>query len=145
MKIVKKMSNLFVSTLKKIQKCNPIIQVVIYAVMFMGVKLVLDTLMNGNIFSEGFTGQGKEMVLFHMNGCGHCKKMMPEWEKFETMYSGKIGVGRVEKDQAPEFVKKLGVKGFPTIMLLDEKDQKIEDYSGERKADAFMNFLKNKE
>ena len=77
------MTNLFVSTLKKIQKLNPIIQVVMYALMFLAAKLVLDTLMGGNIFSEGFTGQGKEMVLFHMNGCGHCKKMMPEWDKFQ--------------------------------------------------------------
>ena len=88
MKIVKKMSNLFTSTLKKIQKCNPVIQVVIYAVIFLAAKFVIETFMGGNIFSEGFTGQGKEMVLFHMNGCGHCIKMMPEWDAFQSSYKG---------------------------------------------------------
>ena len=140
----------FNSLIKTIQKLPTIPRVAVYVLIFIVFRFLLDALLKClrglKIMKEGMGSMdGKKFVLFHWKNCGHCKKMMPEWEKFETMYKGKIGVGRVEKDEAPKFVEKLGVKGFPTIMLLDEKDKKLEDYSGERKADAFMNFLKNKE
>ena len=140
----------FNGLIKIIQKLPTVARVAVYVLIFIVFRFLLDALLKSlrglKIMKEGMGSMdGKKFVLFHWKNCGHCKKMMPEWEKFETMYKGKIGVGRVEKDEAPKFVEKLGVKGFPTIMLLDEKDKKIEDYSGERKAEAFMNFLKNKE
>ena len=140
----------FNGLIKTIQKLPTVTRVAVYVLIFIVFRFLLDALLKSlrglKIMKEGMGSMdGKKFVLFHWKNCGHCKKMMPEWEKFETMYKGKIGVGRVEKDEAPKFVEKLGVKGFPTIMLLDEKDKKIEDYSGERKAEAFMNFLKNKE
>ena len=136
--------------IKTIQKLPTVVRVGVYVLIFIVFRFLLDALLKSlrdlKIMKEGMNNTNiKKFVLFHWNKCGHCKKMMPEWEKFETMYKGKIGVGRVEKDEAPQFIEQLGVKGFPTIMLLDEKDKKIEDYSGERKAEAFMNFLKNKE
>ena len=140
----------FNGLIKTIQKLPTIPRVAVYVLIFIIFRFLLDALLKSlsglKIMKEGMGNMdGKKFVLFHWKNCGHCKKMMPEWQKFETMYSGKIGVGRVEKDDAPEYVKKLGVTGFPTIMLLDENDKKIEHYSGERKAEAFMNFLKNKE
>ena len=140
----------FNGLIKAIQKLPTVARVAVYVLIFIVFRFLLDALLKSlrglKIMKEGMGNMnGKKFVLFHWKNCGHCKKMMPEWEKFETMYKGKIGVGRVEKDEAPKFVEQMGVKGFPTIMLLDEKDKKIEDYSGERKAEAFMNFLKNKE
>ena len=140
----------FNGLIKTIQKLPTVARVAVYVLIFIVFRFLLDALLKSlrglKIMKEGMGSMdGKKFVLFHWKNCGHCKKMMPEWEKFETMYKGKIGVGRVEKDEAPKFVEQMGVKGFPTIMLLDEKDKKIEDYSGERKAEAFMNFLKNKE
>ena len=140
----------FNGLIKTIQKLPTVARVAVYVLIFIVFRFLLDALLKSlrglKIMKEGMTNSDiKKFVLFHWKNCGHCKKMMPEWEKFETMYKGKIGVARVEKDEAPKFVEQLGVKGFPTIMLLDEKDKKIEDYSGERKAEAFMNFLKNKE
>ena len=144
MKIVKKMSDLFVSTLKKIQKCNPVIQVVFYAVIFLAAKHVIETFlaMGGNIFSEGFTGQGKEMVLFHMNGCGHCKKMMPEWDKFQQNAPQGVKVSKVEQAEKPDLLEKLGIQGFPSIKLFNN-GKPVKDYNGERTAEAFASFVKS--
>ena len=140
MKIVKKMSNLFVSTLKKMQKLNPVIQVVFYAIIFLAAKFVIETFLGGNIFSEGFTGQGKEMVLFHMNGCGHCKKFSPIWDDFSSNYKGSLKLKKLEREEAgDDMLKKYEVQGFPTILLLDEQGNKKE-FQGDRTISGLESF-----
>lgn len=137
--------------IKAIQKLPTVIRIIVYILIFIVFRFALDAIMKSlsglKIMKEGMDNLDgkKKFVLFHWKKCGHCKKMMPEWERFESMYKGDIGIGRVEKDEAPQFVEQMGVKGFPTILLLDENDKKIEDYSGERTAESFANFLKGKE
>ena len=92
---------------------------------------------------EGFTG-GKEFVLYHMNGCGHCKKMMPEWDKFSSSYKGGLKVRKVERGEAPDDIKKYGIQGFPTLVLVDG-GEKVKAYQGARTADAFAKFCKDNE
>ena len=70
---------------------------------------------------------------------------MPEWDKFQSKYDGSIHVSKIEKDENPALIKKLSITGYPTVLLLDDNNNKIESYSGERSSDAFMNYLKNKE
>ena len=41
---------------------------------------VLPLIRNGAT-TEGFKGR-KSLLLLHMEGCGHCEKLMPEWDKF---------------------------------------------------------------
>lgn len=136
--------------MKTVQKLPTIPRVGIYVLIFIVFRFLLDALLvslsNLKIMKEGMDNlKGKKFVLFHWKKCGHCKKMMPEWEKFESMYNGNIGIGRVEKDESPKFVEQMGVKGFPTMILLDENDKKIKDYSGERNAEEFVNFVKSNE
>jgi len=91
---------------------------------------------------EGFNGQ-KEFVLVHMNGCGHCEKLMPDWNAAEAENNTDISMRAVEmsEDDGPELCKKHNISGFPTIMLLDNKGEKIDDYSGERSKDGILGFL----
>lgn len=83
---------------------------------------------------------GKTMVLCHWKDCGHCKRMMPEWEKLEANHGTSLTVKKVEKDEDPALMKKHGVKGFPTILLLDRSGNKIKQYEGERTFDAMKSF-----
>lgn len=136
--------------IKKIQKLPTGPRIAVYILIFIAFRFLLDALFssltNLRIMKEGMTGKdGKKFILFHWKNCGHCKKMMPEWERFETVYSGNVYVGKVEKDEDPELVKKLGIKGFPTILVLDEKNDKIVDYSGERTSEAFKDFIEQYE
>ena len=93
---------------------------------------------------EGFS-EGKEMVFLHMDNCGHCKKMMPEWKKCEK--ENKTGI--VMKDyemntsKGKDLVKKHKVNGFPTILLF-ENDKKIDTYDGERTSKSFLEYIQNK-
>ena len=84
---------------------------------------------------EGFEGGGKELVLFHWNSCGHCKKMMPEWDKFAA--KGTFPTRKVEKDDG-EDLSQYDINGYPTILLLDSSTKsKIALYEGQRTAKAF--------
>ena len=90
---------------------------------------------------EGLVGSGgNEVVLFHMNGCGHCKNMMPARDKWSAGTSHKSR--KLERSQAGDLLTKHGVRGFPTILALDGAGNKLGTFSGSRNAAGFEAFAK---
>ena len=92
---------------------------------------------------EGFgTGEPTTLLLLHMNGCGHCKKLMPEWDEFvrNNNNSGLV-IKSVEMDEDPSLAKRYKVEGFPTILLLDENGEKIETYEGTRTSSGLSEYV----
>ena len=93
----------------------------------------------GSGAESAFAGAvGAEMVLCHMTNCGHCKKMMPEWDKFSKQ--GKIKTRKIEVSQDEDFMRKHDVSSFPTILLLDKNGKKLDEYQGERDASSFAEY-----
>lgn len=90
---------------------------------------------------EGLSNQ-KEFVLIHMEGCGHCKTLMPEWQEASKNNKTDINMRAVEmnQDDGPELCKKHNINGFPTMIVL-ENGEKIKDYDGERNKDGLLSFL----
>ena len=90
---------------------------------------------------EGLANQ-KELVFVHMDGCGHCKNMMPEWANATKKNNTNIRMRKVERsqDDGPKLCSKFNISGFPTIILLED-GEKIKEYDGERKSDAIIQFL----
>ena len=83
------------------------------------------------------------LVLFHANWCGHCKKLMPDWNKLQAQYPDHVT--SVEADANPELVEKHGVQGFPTIKYLKSGLNNAGDaveYEGERTKEGLEAFLK---
>lgn len=83
-------------------------------------------------------------VFFHMNGCGHCEAMKPEWQKLSEMkeYKGCKFVDHESKDE--DIMNKHQIQGFPTIKFCPEGIHNVEKcivYEGERTADAIIKFL----
>lgn len=94
---------------------------------------------------ENMEGQyEKTFTLCYMNGCGHCKQMMPEWEKLEKKYKNhdSILVNKIEASENPDFMEKHNVDGFPTMLMFDD-DNNVKRYDGERTFKDFENFLLN--
>jgi len=93
---------------------------------------------------EGFAGgsSGNELVLFHMTGCGHCKAMMPEWDKFASSNQTGVKCTKVERKENPTLLKKHGITGFPTILMLDSKGNKVANFNGPRNAPGLEAFAK---
>lgn len=110
----------------------------IFVIAFNLVGYVLSLIRNGAI-KEGFKGR-KSLLLLHMEGCGHCEKLMPEWDKFTQMNNTSIVTKAVEKDDDRALVKRYGVEGFPTILLLDSNGKKLDTYTGPRNAKGLLDY-----
>ena len=68
-------------------------------------------------------GSGAELLYFSMDGCGHCKKFNPTWDKFvkQNKHPGLKKVKVMSDTEDPAEKSKLSkhkVKGFPTIILV---------------------------
>ncbi len=132
-------------TLKKFHKQPLPMKLLIAGVVILVLRYLVNELMGGAYLQssmlEGFSGQGKEFTLFYWKDCGHCKTMMPEWDKFMKSNSNQgIKVNKIEKDENPGLMDKMGVSGFPTI-LLTKNGSVVKPYEGERTAEAFQSFV----
>ena len=100
--------------------------------MFFLVRIALDKLLWGAHDQEGQVegfhdvSHGKRVILFHWKDCGHCKKMMPEWQRFVKLNANnsKVKIETIEKDDAPELIQKYNVQGFPTIIAIKMEKSK---------------------
>ena len=110
----------------------------IFVIAFNLVCYVLSLIRNDAI-KEGFKGR-KSLLLLHMEGCGHCKKLMPEWDKFAETNNTSIVTKSVEKDDDRALVKRYGVEGFPTILLLDSNGKKLDTYTGPRNTKGLLDY-----
>ncbi|XP_039757287.1 protein disulfide-isomerase A6 homolog [Pararge aegeria] len=76
------------------------------------------------------------IVEFFAPWCGHCKNLVPEYQKAARALKGIAKVGAINADQHKEFTKKYGVTGFPTIKMFVGNKQN--PYQGQRTAEAFV-------
>ena len=107
-----------------------------------------------NYLKEGFELQpskfetevadGKKLVLFYADWCGHCKKLKPEWddtakevnEKDNKMLKMNCGGGTEEEK---EIMSKYNIDGYPTIIVFD--NGVASPYEGKRTKEAFKSAL----
>lgn len=99
------------------------------------------------VFKENFTIKSgdKALVFIRMEGCGFCDKLKPEWNKAEKENNTNFQMYTVDKDkpQGKMLCNKFNVQQFPTILLLDEKYNKIGEYKRERTANGLLAYLKS--
>ena len=103
------------------------------------IGIIAHMLLTPYIKKEGFKGR-KALLLLHMVGCPHCVKLMPEWDKFKEINDTSITTKAVEKDEDRSLVKRYGVEGFPTILLLDSNGDKLKTYNGPRTSKGLLDF-----
>jgi len=113
--------------------CKILLAILLVLVLFLLVKYLLKS-------REGFDGQ-KTLLLCHMNGCGHCDKLMPEWDNFARENKTDILTKKVEANEDTSLMKKHQVEGFPTILLLGSNGEKLDTYDGDRTKDGLLSYL----
>ena len=89
----------------------------------------------------------KYFVLFYWDQCGHCTKMMPQWDDFVLKFNAKFPLNppfilqKFEKNNIPSHFKHLNINSFPTILLLDHQFSILSSYTLPRNSDTFLSFL----
>jgi thiol-disulfide isomerase/thioredoxin len=110
-------------------------------VVFLILVILISVFFGFNRFrKEGFDNNNK-FILVHMNGCGHCKDLMPIWEEASQSNTTPIRMKVVEMNE-PEG-KKLcdehDIKSFPTMILI--KNNTTTMYDGNRTKEGLLSFL----
>jgi thioredoxin 1 len=58
------------------------------------------------------------LVDFSATWCGPCQQLAPAIDRLATRYKGKIKVGKVDVDKAPELAQKFHVTGIPHLIVV---------------------------
>ncbi|MEE6520431.1 hypothetical protein FKM82_018296, partial [Ascaphus truei] len=80
--------------------------------------------------------------------CGHCKALVPEYEKAAATLKAEgseIRLGKVDATEESELAQEFGVRGYPTIKFFKNGDKSSpKEYSAGREAADFVSWLKKR-
>lgn len=80
-----------------------------------------------------------QVLWFFAQWCGHCREMHAEWEKAVELGSDYANWHKVDcAGSGLTLAHSMEVKSFPTVIYLKMGD--AQDYQGDRKAEAFVDF-----
>lgn len=65
------------------------------------------------------TSKERVLVDFSATWCGPCKVLEPILTKMASSSDGKFRIAKVDIDDSPETAKKYGVRGVPTLVVLE--------------------------
>jgi len=80
------------------------------------------------------------LIFAYADWCGHCKNFKPTWNAFKNKYQNVLDIREVNADQDKNQITNLGVRGFPTVLMLN-KGKKVK-FEGERTMAGLEKFVK---
>ena len=91
-------------------------------------------------FEELQTHASKKcVVMFHAEWCGHCKSTKPTFHKAAKKANVPFLLVDCEKVLTQDQMKKYGIVGFPTIVMLGGGNL-LSEYQGDRSEESFVSF-----
>lgn len=83
------------------------------------------------------------LVEFYAPWCGHCKQLVPIWDKLGEKFADSEDIVIAKMDSTANELEDIKIQGFPTIKLFKKGDNAVVDYSGERTLEGFVKFLES--
>jgi len=83
------------------------------------------------------------LVEFYAPWCGHCKQLVPVWDKLGEKFADSEDIIIAKMDSTANELEDVKIQGFPTIKLFKKGDNKVVDYNGERTLEGFTKFLES--
>ena len=71
-----------------------------------------------NFNQEALASNIPVLVDFYADWCGPCKMLAPVIETLATEYEGKIKIGKLNVDDAPNTAQNYGVMSIPTLLYI---------------------------
>ncbi len=71
-----------------------------------------------NFNQEALSSNIPVLVDFYADWCGPCKMLAPVIEALATEYEGKIKIGKLNVDDAPNTAQNYGVMSIPTLLYI---------------------------
>ncbi|KAI7743539.1 hypothetical protein M8C21_000738 [Ambrosia artemisiifolia] len=80
-------------------------------------------------------------------GCGHCKSLAPEYEKAASVLASHdppVALAKVDAnaEENKPLAEQFEIQGFPTLKILKNGGEIVQDYKGPREADGIVEYLK---
>ena len=105
-----------------------------------GGRVVAGSAIEVDSFEELQTHASKKcVVMFHAEWCGHCKSTKPTFHKAAKKANVPFLLVDCEKVLTQDQMKKYGIVGFPTIVMLGGGNV-LGEYQGDRTEESFVNF-----
>ncbi|KAH7280411.1 hypothetical protein KP509_37G065900 [Ceratopteris richardii] len=96
-------------------------------------------LMKHIFFAQVLQSDGIVLVEFYANWCGHCKALVPTWEKVASVLKGVVKVAALDADEHRSLAQEYGIQGFPTIKVFGAGNSPV-DYQGPRDVKPIAEF-----
>lgn len=98
---------------------------------------------SSNFKSQVLNIQKPTMVAFTAPWCGHCQKLVPEYEKAAKSLDGIIKFTNIDcdDDSNKQICGQYGVKGFPTLKMFPATKKRLpKDYQGARDGKSISDY-----
>jgi len=102
---------------------------------------------NENEFDDIVFKKKFSLVEFYAPWCGHCKQLVPTWEKLAIAFQNERNVLIAKSDVATSnqgLASRFGIEGFPTLMTFTPDNTKGEKYEGNRDLESLVSFINEK-
>ena len=102
-------------------------------------------LTDDNFDSEVFGSEDMWLVAFYAPWCGHCQKLLPEWNAAATQLKGQVKIAKLDATANQKMASRYQIQGYPTIKIFSPgKDKKVEEYQGSREQAGIVAYALEK-